>query len=469
MRLRRWRAGAVGGFLALTVGGCPSPNETRMADAATVGQFVEAQLRSQRIPGMAVAVVRNGQPVVVQGYGFANVEHGVPVTAETVFQIASIGKMFTAAAVLLLVEDGKIRLDDTISQFFPAAPPAWRSITIRHLLNSTSGIPDYTDGRINYQQEYAESTLVRFAMELPLEFRAGTRWNYSSTGYVLLGAIIGKVAGEHYGDYLSRRVFRPLGMHSTRVISEADIIPHRAAGYRLVGDSLKNQEWVSPSLNTTADGSLYSTLNDLLKWDNAVRTQTLLSKQSWAEMLSPARLASGATYPYGFGWELDERGGGPMHWHSGSWQGFRSIYARFSADSLSVIVLANLRGINHVRLMEGIVAIVAPQLSADSVVVAAPDSLLARRAEKVFEDIRAGRLESKDFAYAPDGFFPGGAKDLQERLSALGRVMRRRLVRNDMRGDDHMLVYELEFANRVVEYSVGFAPDGRVAVLWLWP
>ena len=204
----------------------------------------------QRVPGVAVAVVKGGKVLVSRGFGLANVEHQVPVTDETIFQSGSLGKMFTSAAVMLQVEDGKIALSDPIAKFLPGAPAAWQGITVRHLLTHTSGIPDYANG-IDLRKDYTEEQLVQMAFGMKLGFTPGEKWQYSNTGYLLLGIIIRKASGTFYGDVLAERVFKPLGMTTTTIISEADIVPHRAAGYTLVKGELKNQSWVAPSLNTT--------------------------------------------------------------------------------------------------------------------------------------------------------------------------------------------------------------------------
>src|SRR5437773_1351162 len=306
----------------------PAPN----AADARVDQFVRAEMARQHIPGVAVGIVKGGAVLKAQGYGFANVEHMVPVGPETIFQSGSLGKQFTAAAVMLQVESGKVALSDPITKFLPDAPQPWRSITVRHLLTHTSGIPDYTVGTFDYRKDYTEDQLAVFACKLALEFPPGSRWNYSNTGYLLLGVIVHKVSGRFYGDVLADGVFKPLGMTTTRIISEADIVPHRAGGYRLEKGELKNQDWVSPSLNTTADGALYFSLRDLIAWDAAVRARRVLTAESWNQVLTAVRLNSGKTYPYGFGWGIEERGGQPLHEHGGSWQGFKTQYSRFLGD-----------------------------------------------------------------------------------------------------------------------------------------
>jgi CubicO group peptidase (beta-lactamase class C family) len=324
---------------------------------------IRAEMARQRIPGVAVGVVRAGNVVAATGYGLANVEHDVAVTADTIFQSGSLGKMFTSAVVMLLVDDGALALSDPIAKFFPGAPAFWSTITLRHLLSHTSGIPEYTNGAIDLRRDYTEDDLAGMAYRLKPEFPAGEKWKYSNTGYVLLGIIVRKASGKFYGDLLAARIFEPLGMTTARVISEADIVPHRAAGYALVKGALKNQEWVSPSLNTTADGALYFSVKDLIAWDAGVRARRLLSAASWDAILSPGRLNDGKPHGYGFGWRIDTRGGQPLYQHGGSWQGFKSHYARFARGDLSVIVLANLRQAIPERIVDAVAAAIDPALA----------------------------------------------------------------------------------------------------------
>jgi CubicO group peptidase (beta-lactamase class C family) len=208
---------------------------------------VEAQRVAQKIPGLAVAVCRNGEVIKASGYGLANVELDAKVTPETIFQTGSVGKQFTSIAVMMLVEEGKIGLDDRISKFIPESPAKWNQVSVRNLLTHTSGIADYGGeeqtmgkGVINFRKDYAEEDLVKAFSTMPMDFAPGEKWNYSNTGYVLLGVIIHRVTGKFYGDFLQERIFHPLGMTSTRIISEADIVPHRSSGYRLVKGELKN-------------------------------------------------------------------------------------------------------------------------------------------------------------------------------------------------------------------------------------
>ena len=340
-----------------------------LAAADALDDYVKDTMKREKIPGLSLAVVRDGKVERAAGYGLANVEHQVAAKPETVFQSGSVGKQFTAAAVMMLVEEGKVGLDDPLLRFFEQAPATWRDIKVRHLLTHTSGLKDYAESSaakdvlVDFRRDQTEEELLQKAFSLPIEFAPGSQWSYSNSGYVVLGALIHNVTGKFYGDVLQERIFGPLGMRSTRIISEADIVPDRAAGYRLEKGVLKNQEWVAPSLNTTADGSLYLTVLDLAKWDIALSREEILKRPSLAQMWTPARLANGFTYPYGFGWGLGEQRGHTLIEHGGSWQGFRAHISRYVDDHLSVIVLANLAGAPVGVIAHTAAGLLAPDLA----------------------------------------------------------------------------------------------------------
>jgi CubicO group peptidase (beta-lactamase class C family) len=336
---------------------------TAILHADQVDDYVKARMEALKIPGLSLAIVRGGEAERVRGYGLANVENQVPVKPETIFQSGSLGKQFTSAGLMMLVEEKKVGLDDPLLRFFPDAPAAWRNIRVRHLLNHTSGLKDYDEKDIDYRKDYTEDDLLTRVFTLPIEFPPGSQWSYSNTGYLLLGILMHKVTGTFYGDFLKERIFLPLGMSSTRIISEADIVPNRAGGYRLEKGDLKNQEWVAPSLNTTADGALYLSASDLVKWDRALTARTLLQPESFRQVFEPATLSNGSTYPYGFGWALSEQRGHLLLEHDGAWQGFRSAIARYTDDHLTIIVLANLAGAPTDDLAHAIAGIVEPTLA----------------------------------------------------------------------------------------------------------
>lgn len=335
-----------------------------------VDQFVQGEMQRQMTPGVALGIFQGGEVLLMKGYGHANVELQVPVTPATVFQSASIGKQFTAVAVMLQVEAGRLALDESIRTYFPDAPESWQPITVRHLLTHTSGIADYMEAMGNngiesfdFRRDYDPDELRLIFYQLPLDFPAGSDWYYSNTGYALLGFLVKRVSGHFYGDVLEEQVFKPLGMNSARVINEADIVPNRAAGYQLVDGVIKNQEWYAPMVNTTADGALYLSLLDYLAWDRGLRARAILSTESWDAIYTAVKLSDGREYPYGFGWEIHQSQGQPWYHHGGSSQGFRLYISRYLANDLTLVVLANLIDNETIPYINGIAHIIDPHIT----------------------------------------------------------------------------------------------------------
>src|SRR5213075_2935672 len=331
-------------------------------DTAAISRFVQAEMERQHVPGLSLAVLQGDRVLVSRGYGLANVELRVPASDSTVYQSGSMGKQFTAALVEMLVVNRRLRLDDSVVRWFPEGRDVWRGITVRHLLTHTSGIAEYTDSTFDYRKDFTEDELVKFAASRPLDFQPGERWSYSNTGYVLLGVLIHRVTGRFYGDLLRDSVFRPLSMNDSRIISEHDIVPNRADGYVLEDGVLKNQEWVAPSLNTTADGALYFTVRDLVKWAVALNHKRVPSASALDTAWTPVRLNDGATYPYGFGWSIFNQRGHLRISHTGSWQGFKTVIARYPESGLTVIVLANLAQAQVGAIAYGIAGLLEPAL-----------------------------------------------------------------------------------------------------------
>lgn len=330
--------------------------------SARVDEYIRTEMLAQQIPGLALAVIKDGKMIIARGYGFANVEHQVPVKPETIFQSGSTGKQFTATAVMMLVEEGKLSLDDKIPKYFPDGPEAWRNITVRHMLTHTSGMTDYPED-FDLRRDYTEDELYQRIKTIPLAFQPGEKWSYSNLAYVMLGILIHKISGKFYGDFLQERIFKPLDMSTARIINEADIVPNRAAGYRMVSGQIKNQNWVSPTLNTTADGALYLTIYDMAKWDAALYTEKLLKKSSLEQMWTPVKLNDGKTHPYGFGWNLGEVRGHHVIEHGGAWQGFKAQISRYVDDKMTVILFANQIRADQAKLAHGVAAILNPELA----------------------------------------------------------------------------------------------------------
>jgi CubicO group peptidase (beta-lactamase class C family) len=312
-------------------------------------------MQRQHIPGLTLLIAQNGKTVRAEGYGLSNIELNVAAKPESIFQSGSVGKQFTATAVMMLVEAGKVGLDDPLTKYFPEAPATWKQVTVRELLSHTAGFTDYPKN-FDMRKDYTEADLLRMVESVPLAYPPGTSWSYSNLGFLTLGVLIHKVTGQFYGDFLQQRIFKPLGMSTTRVISEADIVPNRSAGYRLVKGQIKNQEWVSPTLNTTADGALYFSVLDLAKWDAALYTDKLLKRSSLDQMWTVTPLKNGKPNSghYGFGWFIENQRGHKLIEHGGAWQGFETQISRYVDDGLTIIVLTNLEGADPGHVAQGI-------------------------------------------------------------------------------------------------------------------
>jgi CubicO group peptidase (beta-lactamase class C family) len=425
-----------------------------------VDAYVKAEMDRQKIPGMVVAVVQGGQVVVLKGYGLANVELGVPVKPETIFQAASVSKQFTAALVMLLVEDGKLSLEDPITKFYPDVPWTWRDITVRHLLTHTSGLPDFIDA-LDLRKDYTEEDLVKVALGLKLLSEPGRKYAYVNTDYLLLGAIIRKASGRFYGDILRERIFEKVGMKTATVISEEDIVPDRAAGYRLVKGEWKNQEWVAPSLNTTADGGLYLSVLDLVAWDAGVRRQAILRPGSWNAVFTPVKLKSGNTYPYGFGWEVDDFSGQRRHHHGGVWQGFRSYISRYPGADLTVIFLTNLGSADHYRLAIGIAAVFDPKLGRRTEPISDLDPAFTTRARQILVEGEKGSLPPDVLADLPPGL--KRTKAFEEALKGAGSLTQLDLIEGRAYGDDHVYRYRAVFGTETFEFGLSRDADGKIS------
>jgi CubicO group peptidase (beta-lactamase class C family) len=433
--------------------------------ADSVDDYVRTELARQRIPGLAVVVTKSGKIVKVAGYGYANIEHQVPVKSETVFQSGSISKQLAAAVAMLLVEDGKIGLDDPVKKYLLDAPPAWDGISIRHLLTHTSGIPEYEFGKdFDMRKDYTDDERLRIVYGMKLEFTPGSRWSYSDTGYMVLGILLSHAGGSFYGDILKRRVFEPLGMNTAGIISEEDVIPNRAAGYRLVKNEIKNQKFVSPSNYKTADGSLCWSVLDMAKWANAGRTKALLKPDSWREMTTAVRLISGKAYPYGFGWYIDDWNGKPVLEHGGYGSGFSAqLSRRLGDDELAVAVLCNRVRVRLGKITRDIMAIYEPELALNEKPIEDKDPGTTERVRDFLARAAAGKLVESDFAFLWGGFSQERVHKFAELLAPLGQLKSLALLERRELGDDVERRYLGRFAKSAADVRIQFTADGKVS------
>jgi D-alanyl-D-alanine carboxypeptidase len=308
---------------------------------ADVDALVSKVVQGKAIPAAGVAIVRDGKLVLAKGYGTADVESGLAAGENTPFQLASVTKQFTATAIMTLVEDGKLTLNDTLGKHLPDVPAKWSGVTVRQLLNQVSGIPNYTAGtQLVQDKNYTKAEILGLVREAPPAFEPGTNWQYSNTNYFLLGMIIEKVSGKTYADFMRDRIFKPLGMSSTLVNSSGLKINNAAVGHKLEGGVWKRQTHDNPS-QPWAAGAIVSTPADMAKWAIAQGDNKLLKKASWDEVWASGKLADGKPTGYGFGWRMENAGETGFLSHGGGIAGFNTYIARFPNDNLSVVVLAN--------------------------------------------------------------------------------------------------------------------------------
>jgi D-alanyl-D-alanine carboxypeptidase len=312
---------------------CPNPAFLREAPSA-----VQAYEQEDAFSG-AVLVAVDGRPVLRRGVGLADRELGVAATPEMKFRIGSITKQFTATAILQLQEAGKLSIDDPVSKYYPDAPAAWSKITLRELLTHTSGIPSYTALPAFFDREgrlpHTPDELIRLTRDKPLEFEPGAGYAYDNSGYILLGYVVEKVSGERYADYLKRYIFEPLGMTGSGYDEDAPIIAGRARGYQRGPDGAwRNAPFLDMSVPFAA-GSLYSTVDDLLRWDQALYAARPLSSASLKAMLTDYG------HHYGFGFEIDQKWGQDRIWHNGGIHGFTSSFQRYPKARVTAVALSN--------------------------------------------------------------------------------------------------------------------------------
>ena len=340
-------------------------------------------------PGLAALVKDRGRILFEKGYGVRELSSDARIDPQTNFRLASFTKQFTATAIMLLVHDGKLQYDEHLTDIFPEFPAYGRAISIRQLLTHTSGLPDYevlmereekARGPIWSAEHQIQDPEVLALLEKQTagKFAPGTSWDYSNSGYVVLGLIIAKVAGMPYREFLYQKIFSSVGMNHTVVYQKGiNEVTRRALGYTKEKDAFVETDQSATSA-TLGDGGIYSNVVDLGKWDEALQKHTLLSEKEMLSALTPVTLADGIEphwskhgdsenlapgqpVSYGYGWFLDPYEGHPRMWHSGSTVGFRTVIERFPADNLTIIILSNRTDLAPAALAEKIAKQLLPQ------------------------------------------------------------------------------------------------------------
>lgn len=450
-------------FLLFVIFICLFSNAFAKAD--DVDKLVLTKMTEEHIPGVAIAVIKNGKVTKTKGYGVASVEFNVPVTTETVFEIGSVSKQITAAAIMLLVEDGKINLDEKISKYLPDTPEAWKDVSVRNLLTHTSGIKSYTSlGGFELSKRYKVQDFIRELSPQPLDFETGSAYKYSNSGYSLLGYIIESTSGKTYWEFLSERIFKPLGMNSTADRDPQFIVRNRATGYEWEKGKLVGRDYELTDLFSA--GAIISTIDDMAKWDIALRGEKLLSKESKAESWKPFTLNGGKENPYGLGWNIAEFRGQNILRHGGQTAGFAANISRYIDSDISIIVLTNLgtQGLGT-QIAQGIAKHYIPTLSLKTLKTSTnTDANITKLVTNALNEVPQNKfntdLLTEDLIKK---LSTERSKANYQRIASFGKFKKIEFISEETKDDKKVYTYRTETPKRLFLWEFIVNDDGKIA------
>lgn len=442
----------------------------------SVDAFIRRNMESLHIPGASIVVVKQGKIVKSGGYGLSNLELSVPATTKTVYEIGSMTKQFTSMSIMMLVEDGKLNLNDKITRFFPNAPAHWNNITVRHLLTHTSGIQNHVavpgylgvfKSNLFHEGFPDKKDILKKFFKLSQEFKPGETWAYDNTGYYLLGLIIERISQQSYWTFLEKRIFKPLGMSHTRNTDTKELVPNRAAGYIWLDSSYENQTILWPFVGFSA-GSLMSTLEDLVLWDAALYTEKLVKKTTLEKMWQATKGTDGTLLPYncGFGWFIDTYHGHRIIQHSGGTLGFSSVIYRFPDDTLTLIILTNHadKMIDQLALdIAGmyILALKRPMAIKD------PSPTVTTRLKTVFLQLLNGYYNPDEFTPAMNTFLrTSTSKSLWQWFSSFGKQGTFQLADYELKEGIATFRYRVQLGENVYLFTISLRKDGKIVQIY---
>jgi len=330
-----------------------------LAQKDRIDTFIENTMARRPIVGLAVGIIKDGKVIKTKGYGYANLELNIPVATNTVFKLGSVSKHMIAVAIMQFIQEGKLQLDDPVTKFFADAPPHWGKITIRHLLNHTSGLIRESPA-FDAMATQSDSLLIRAAYKDSLVFPTGSKWQYCNLGYFMLADIIRQISGKSFAEYMKKEIFEKNGLTATRVTSLEDIVYGRAGGYVLRG-----RDTVANALNYVAlrpSGAFLSTIEDMMKWEMLIQSGKILSKNSWEQMwgdIAKTGITEGGDpFSYGYGWYVSTYKNRKAVYHGGVLPGFRAMYFRLPDEKMAIVVLTNSEPTNGIVVAKGVADIV---------------------------------------------------------------------------------------------------------------
>ncbi len=441
------------------------------AQADWIDKFVVGQMKERKIPGLSIAVIRDGKIIKAAGYGFSNLELQVPATKDTVYEIGSISKQFASEAVMLLVEDGKLNLDDPIRKYLPAnAPETWQKITIRHLLNHTSGLKDWTEIKgFSYRREYSAEEFVGLLNGFSLQFQPNENWAYSNTNLPLIGIIVERASGRSFEDFVSERILKPLNFASIRFKHQEDVVANRATGYVLRNDVWKHGEPFRPKI-IAASGGILANAVDLARWWEAVLTGQVVKQTSLEQMLMPAKLNDDRTVSHGFAFFTDSFNGHKMiHHHGSTVGGFGSVVRYFPAEKITIAIIGNLEdgGFGPEYISKRAANFYIPGAFAGGMKEVV-DANQTEKSLKILRDIadnKTPQILSENYASKVSEAF---RKQLAENLKLMRSFV---YLGREKIGEDHFMLdataveflrYKMTLANKTVYYHFRMNKEGKI-------
>lgn len=425
-------------------------------------------MRKAHVPGVALGLACNGRLVFAQGYGFRSVTQHFPVNPETRFQIGSITKQFTAAAILQLRAAGKLSLDDHVARFLPHFPDA-SQITIRELLNQTTGLYNYTEApHFVATAEHSPGgfgPIIALLAGHPLAFAPGSKWQYSNTNYIVLGQIVAVASGESYAAYLQQHIFTPAGMTATSLIGHA--LPDTAEGYNVVSGQIVPAPPL-PEAWAGSAGAIVSTIGDLVRWDQAVSNGKLISQADYREMTAAGVLSSGQHDAYGFGWMLGTYGSQPTVWHNGGTFGFLALNARLPQSDLDVIVLTNSTALPPWNIAHAVLHVLMPLPTQNS--AKGEDPAITARVRQAVGWAQTGKFDRSQLtAQMNAALTPAMVAQVAQSLQALGQLKSLTYKGKRAASGHTVYVYAAQFASGSLNVFYTLNAQGKISGFLLRP
>ena len=437
--------------------------------ADPIDDYVAVEMAINHLPGVALAVDRGGTVIKMAGYGLANMELNAPVTRQSVFQIQSVTKQFTATAIMMLVEERKLSIEDNISKYLEGTPESWKEITIRHLLTQTSGIKDFiNEPTTSLRLEAREEEIFKSLTDRPLDFAPGQKYAYSNSNYHLLAMVIRKLTGDAYGDFLRRRVFKPLKMQHTRIASWTELVPNRVAGYIWEDNKLINGQFVAESILAYGGGGIFSTIEDMSKWDLALRGEKLLKHSSLEQMWARTKLNDGSYSNYGFGWGIGGQAPHSFVRHSGAHMtGFATHIVRFLDDDLSVIVLLNSRNGDPSKMAQTIAGMYIPALKPpERKAIEDKDPKVTELLKQVESMIRTGQLSQASLVPEMYQVLSAALPEAGKVLKSVGLLTSTELLNRKELSDGQIeFLYRMRFEKGVLDAKLTLNKDLKITGL----